>query len=140
MNQYSLWKRRNHVILTTLIAFFFFSQYNITISVQFFCFIIHHHPTLTENINSFSLCRTRMAVDQLGHPDVYRVFRDPQGNGGAHLQDPVFESGQSGDLRPTGGSSSDSVLICTFSCVPNYVFPSVRTNALGVRICCPVSL
>ena len=59
-------------------------------------------PTL--NINSVCLCRTWMALDQPGYPDVYRVFRDPQGDGGPRLQDPVSESGQSGDLRPAGGS------------------------------------
>ena len=45
-----------------------------------------------------------MALDQPGHPDLYRVFGDPQGDGGPRLQDPVSESGQSGDLRPAGRS------------------------------------
>lgn len=45
-----------------------------------------------------------MALDQPGHPDLYRVFRDPQGDGRPHLQDPVSESGQSWDLRPAGRS------------------------------------
>lgn len=58
--------------------------------------------TLIVNLNS--LCRTWMALDQPGYPDVYRVFRDPQGDGGPCLQDPVSESGQSGDLRPAGRS------------------------------------
>ncbi len=51
---------------------------------------------------SLSLCRSWMAFDKPGHPDLYRVFRDPQGDGSSCLKDPVSESGQSGDLRPAG--------------------------------------
>lgn len=66
--------------------------------------LFHIHPPLTKHGETLilSLCRSWMALDQPGHPDLYWVFRDPQGDGGPRLQDPVSESGQSGDLRPAG--------------------------------------
>lgn len=49
-----------------------------------------------------SLCRSWLALNQPGYPNLHWVLRDPQGDGGPRLQDPVLKSGQFGYLRPAG--------------------------------------
>ncbi len=62
-----------------------------------------HHMFLTVQWLIIALCiRSNMAVDQFGHPDLYRVLWHPQRTGCPLLQDPVTHSGPTEHLRAAG--------------------------------------